>query len=86
MNKEEIAAFEAKIRDADTGGTFSSMKLKSASLSITVHRHATQIDENIGLVSYYHRNPLIHYSMNLIIWLRGKKRLWQQFWRTKVKK
>lgn len=49
-------------------------KIKSASLSIVVHRAATNTDENIGIVSYYHRNPLIHYPINFMIWLRGLKR------------
>jgi hypothetical protein len=63
-----------KIKAADTTGNFTAMKLKSASVSAVIHRAATGTDEDIGYVSYYHRNPFIHYWMNLNIWLRGLKR------------
>lgn len=76
MERDEAELIAEKIKTADTTGTFSSMKLKSASVSITVHRHATGKDDNIGIVSFYHRNPLIHYPMNFIIWLRGLMRLY----------
>jgi hypothetical protein len=72
MDKDEAEYLARKIQATDTG--FASMKLKSASVSISVHRHKENRDENIGLVSYYHRNPFIHYPMNFIIWLRGLKR------------
>lgn len=71
MKKEEIEEIEAKIRAADTDGTFTSMKLKSASVSAVVHRAATGKDEDLGYVAYYHRNPFIHYYMQLRIWIRG---------------
>ncbi len=55
-------------------GNSNKVKIKSASLEITVHRHKTGKDEHIGLVSYYNRNPFKHYYINLLIWLRGLKR------------
>lgn len=61
-------------------------KLKSASLEITIHRHETGKTEDLGYVIYYHSNPFIHYPVNLMIWIRGKIRLWQLFLQTKVKK
>lgn len=86
MNRDDLDQIVQKIKAADTDGTFTSMKLKSASVSAVIHRHATGEDENIGYVSYYHRNPLIHYPVNFMIWLRGRIRLWQQSFRTEEKK
>lgn len=71
MNKDEIALLEEKIKAADNTGTFSSMKLKSVSVGIVVHRHKTNIDEDYGLVAYYNTNPFKHYPINFMIWLRG---------------
>lgn len=78
MNRETLDRIEKQIKAADTTGNFTSMKLKSASVSAVIHRHATGEDENIGYVAYYHRNPFIHYYMQFCIWLRGRIRLWQQ--------
>jgi len=74
MQKDEANLIEEKIKAADTTGTFSNMKLKSASVSIVVHRYKENKDEDYGLVSYYNRNPLKHYPINFMIWLRGLKR------------
>lgn len=78
MKKEEAEQFADNVIASKPDGTFTSTKLKSASVSAVIHRHATGLDEDIGIVSYYHRNPFIHYPMNLFIWLRGLKRVWQQ--------
>ena len=75
MNREEI---DKIIKAADTTGNFTSMKVKSASVSAVIHR-ANGADEDMGYISYYHRNPFKHYYINFKIWLRGKYRLWQQF-------
>jgi hypothetical protein len=83
MNRDE-AELIATIK-ADNA-EITSMKVKSASVSAVVHRHETGIDEDLGYVSYYHRNLIKHYYINLMIWLRGKYRLWQQFWLTEAKK
>jgi len=77
--KETLNALEAQIKAADTDGTFTSMKLKSASVSAVIHRAETGKDEDIGYVGYMHRNPIIHYYINFKIWLRGKLRTWQQY-------
>lgn len=79
MNKDEATILADKIKSADTTGNFTSMKLKSASVSAVIHRHASGKDEDIGIVSYYHSNPFIHYWTNLFVWLRGLKRTWLQF-------
>lgn len=76
MTEDEALLLAKKLKPA---GTFGSMKVKSASVSAVVHRHVTGIDEDLGYVSYYHQNPIKHYYINFMIWLRGKYRLWQQF-------
>jgi len=74
MNRDEAKAFAKRI-----GAEHTNTKLTRASVEITVHRAETNTDENYGLVSYYHRNPLKHYPVNFWIWLRGKYRSWPQF-------
>ncbi len=60
-------------------------KLKSASLEIVVHRANGDV-EDLGVVSAYNANPLINIPLQIRIWIRGKKRQWQQFLQTRVKK
>jgi len=81
MNREQ-----AKALTETTGAGITNTKITSASLEITVHRAATNTDEHYGLVSYYNQNPIKHYYVNLLIWLRGKHRQWQQLSQTRVKK
>lgn len=45
-------------------------KTKKASLSAVITRADGRI-ENLGIVAYQHRNPLIHYPMNL--WIKFKE-------------
>lgn len=79
MDRDDAEKIAEIAKAADTTGTFTSMKLKSASVSAVVHRHATGKDEDLGYVSYYHRNPFKHYWINFLVWYRGIKRKWQQF-------
>jgi len=75
MDRNDAEAWVEKVKEADKDGTFTSMKLKSASVSAVIHR-ATGEDEDIGYVAYYHRNPIKHYYINLLIWIRGRIRLY----------
>ncbi len=77
MNRDEAELIAAKVNN-NTDGMFKSVKIKSASLEIAVHRAKTGKTEHLGYVSYYHSNPFKHYYINALIWLRGKYRQWQQ--------
>ena len=75
-NQEQLKQWAAIVK-ADNP-QITGTKLKSASLSITVHRHDTNIDEDIGVVAAYHSNPIINAFQNIGIWIRSKKRQWQR--------
>lgn len=42
-------------------------RARKTSLNIVVTRGATGKEENFGLVSYYHRNPVINWIVNKYI-------------------
>lgn len=86
MKKEDLVELERKLNEANPDGVLGTGKIRSASLSVTVHRHNTDKNDYIGVVSYYNKNPIKHYYMNILIWFRGKIRLWQQFWLIEAKK
>lgn len=44
---------------------------KSVKLSAVVTRHATGKVENLGVISYYHRNPLVNWIVNR--WIKFKE-------------
>lgn len=76
-NQQALQEWAAAVKAENPGIT--GTKLKSASLSITVHRHATNTDEEIGVVAAYHSNPIKNILLQIGIWIRSKKRQWQQF-------
>ena len=77
MQKDEAQAIADKVRDSVDGVTAGS-QVKWATLEIQVHRAATGKTEDYGVVSAYHKNPIINLWMQFRIWYRGKKRLWLQ--------
>lgn len=46
-------------------------KAKSTSISAVVTRADGRI-ENLGLISYWHKNPLLRWPVNLYIWIKRK--------------
>lgn len=48
----------------------SKAKAKHASIHAVVTRADGRV-ENLGVISYYHRNPLIHYAVNA--WIKLKE-------------
>ncbi len=77
MNRDEAEELALRIANS-AGGILAGSKLKKFTLEATVHRHATGLSEDLGILSAYHSNPFIHYYMQLSIWFRGLKRTWQQ--------
>jgi len=69
MNKEEAT----KAAQAFFG---KKSKVKYATVEMVVHRAATNTDEDYGVISAYHKNPIIHLLMQIDIKLRGYKRQW----------
>lgn len=55
------------------GGFLTTAKAKEASIEITVIR-ADGTVENLGVVSYWHRNPLKRWLWNIKKFFRGNKK------------
>lgn len=55
------------------GSVLTKVNAKSSSISVVVTRADGRV-ENFGLVSYWHRNPLKRWAVNLGIWIRNKAR------------
>ena len=54
------------------GGILTRGKAKSSSISAVITRADGTI-ENLGIVAYWHRNPLKRLLVNLYIWIKDKK-------------
>lgn len=55
------------------GGLLANSKLEHASISAVITRADGRV-ENLGTISYYHRNPLRRWAGNLTIWIRRMTR------------
>ncbi len=58
-----------------SGGFFAETKPREATLHAVITR-ANGTVEDLGLISYYHRNPVIKAVMNAMIGIKRRLRTW----------